>query len=183
MDWVAPKGYELCADGKCWPPQDNGKDKDDAKIWQCKPSYRCEGKGCGCYLAIIAPGGKQLRIEDKPGGKGSSRRLPPGWAYVCACMKELDGEKETGWSVREDLGWIAPKGYKFADKCPEGCFLPQNDPKDSDYWTCGSGDDCCLVAVPPGEKHLTLLAGPPGKFLKADVPQGWGIFCACLKKI
>ena len=183
MAWVAPKGYALCPDCRCDEPKRNGKADDGLTIWQCKASDKCKAAGCGCYLCVIAPGESHLRIDAGPGGKGYSRRLPPGWAYVCACMKETGEPKESGWSHREDVGWIAPAGREFAKPCPEHCHLPVH-VLGTDGWTCGSGHtdseaNCCLVGVAPGEKQLHLLAGPGKAF--DEVPPGWSIFCICLK--
>jgi hypothetical protein len=191
MAWEAPNGYALCPECSCDRPVRNGQAADHHTIWQCKPSDGCKAEGCGCYLCVIAPGEKHLRIDAKPGTAGASRELPPGWAYVCACMKEVGEAKdrESGWSQREDVGWLAPKGYKF--KAPCTCQLPRSEAGKSDYWLCGSkgkepGDvetDCFLVGVPPDEKQLQILSHPGHVFAKADVPPGWSIFCICLEKI
>jgi hypothetical protein len=185
-DWVAPKGYEICPESSCDKPVRNGETTAREAIWQCKPDDGCKGEGCGCYVCVIAPGEKHLRIEAKPGAAGSSRRMPPGWAIVCVCMKELAGEKESGWGHREDVGWIAPKRYKFADPCPGHCQMPHWDVGKGGSWVCGShdkgaGDDCYLVGVAPGEKQLHFLARPGSGYSVIDVPPGWSIFCICLK--
>ncbi len=184
MTWVAPKGYALCPDCSCDPPKPNRKAADGLTYWQCKKSEKCQADGCGCYLCVVAPGESHLRIDDTPGGEGYARRLPPGWAYVCACMKETDeAKKEKGWDHREDVGWIAPAGWQFATPCAEHCHLPVH-VFGTDGWTCGglteTEKDCHLVGVAPGEKQLHLLATPGKAF--DDVPPGWSIFCICLKK-
>jgi hypothetical protein len=187
MAWTAPKGYALCADCSCSRPVPGEKEAERG-TWHCAPSSNCKAEGCTCYLCVVAPGEKHLRIEAKEGQPGS-RNMPPGWAYVCACMKETGEPKETGWSnEREDLGWIAPKGYKFAPTCPTHCQLPRSEPGKPDFWYCGSKDagspdsDCYLVGVPPDEKQLEFLAGPGHSFRKDAVPPGWSIFCICLVK-
>ena len=189
MAWTTPKGYELCPDCHCDRPVRNGETAAHETIWQCKPSDGCTAAGCGCYVCVIAPGENRLRIESKPGEAGSSRRLPPGWAFVCACLKELAGEKDSGWGEREDVGWIAPKGYAFDKPCPGHCQLPRWDSAKGGSWVCGvrpsedpaSERNCYLVGVAPGEKQLHFLARPGSAYSHVDVPPGWGIFCICLK--
>ena len=83
MAWETPKGYELCPNCSCDRPV---RTEDGHNVlWQCKPGDDCKTEGCGCYLCVIAPGEKHLRIDGKPGSPGGSRIMPPGWAYVCAC--------------------------------------------------------------------------------------------------
>lgn len=184
MAWTAPKGYALCKDGSCDVPKRNGKDVRGDTIWQCTASDKCGASGCGCYLCVIAPGESHLRIDAAPNTKGYSRVLPPGWAYVCACMKETGGPKEKGWDERENVGWVAPEGFNFVDPCPEHCHLPRHSPPGVDGWVCGgetkSEENCYLVGVAPGEKQLHILANPGTGF--DDVPPGWSIFCICLEK-
>jgi hypothetical protein len=189
MAWEAPKGYELCPDCNCDRPVRNGQDVGHATIWQCKPSDHCKAEGCGCYLCVIAPGEKHLRIDATPGSAGGARVLPPGWAYVCACMKEVGEAKDRdrGWGEREDVGWLAPKDYKLKTPCT--CQLPRVEFAKPGQWLCGfthkSGDvefDCYLVGVPPGEKQLKILSDPGQPFADANVPPGWSIFCICLEK-
>jgi hypothetical protein len=109
MAWEAPKGYALCPDSSCDRPVRSGQDPGHQTVWQCKPGDECKAEGCGCYLCAIAPGEKRLRIDARPGSAGYSRVLPPGWVYVCACMKEVGDAKdrESGWGEREDVGWLA----------------------------------------------------------------------------
>jgi hypothetical protein len=186
MTWIAPKGYALC-EGQCDRPVRTGETdiQPHEAIWQCKPSDDCKGDGCSCYLAVIAPGGSQLRIQTDGKGIGV---LPPGWAHVCVCLKEVAGQtKESGWSVREKLDWIAPSGMKLYDDCPGWCFRPSRKPSDPGKWFCEepvkpSASDpsvaCVLVGVAPGDKQLYKLPNPcPDE----DIPPGWGIFCVCLK--
>jgi hypothetical protein len=184
MAWVAPKGYALCPESSCAAPKRNGKAADGYTIWQCQASEKCKAD-CGCYLCVIAPGESHLRIDDAPGGKGYSRLLPPGWAYVCACMRETGEPKESGWDHREDVGWIAPSGYKFVTPCPEHCHLPYHK-AGTDGWQCGGETEteknCHLVGVAPGEKQLHLLRTPGGVLPFDDVPPGWSIFCICLER-
>jgi hypothetical protein len=184
--WVAPKGYAICPESSCDRPVRNGATTGGETIWQCKPSEACSGERCGCYLCIIAPGETHLRIEAKPGERGSGRRMAPGWAMVCVCMKETGEAKESGWGDREDVGWIAPKGYKFAAHCPGHCQYPHWDSSKEGSWVCGSRDqgsehDCFLVGAAPGDKQLHFLARPGSTYSAVDVPPGWAIFCICLE--
>ena len=185
VTWVAPGGYELCPDSECGLPQNSGEAPGTGRTrWTCSGHFKCTGD-CKCYLCLIAPGEKHLRIEAEQGATGTTRLVPPGWTMVCVCMKPKPGGDPTdkGWGQREDVGWIAPPGYKFTDTCPGRCQIPLYDPT-GDGWVCGSkhGDDshCQLVGVVPGEKQLHYLSGGGRPFPPKDVPPGWAIFCVCL---
>lgn len=183
--WVAPPGYELCTEGACGMPQNGGEVPGTGRTrWTCSTSIDCKGD-CKCYVCLIAPGEKHLRVEAEAGATGTNRAIPPGWTLVCACLKKKPGDEPggNGWGEREDVGWIAPPGYKFATPCPGRCQVPSLDPADGG-WVCGSkhGDDshCQLVGVIPGEKQLHYLSGGGRPYPTQNVPPGWAIFCICL---
>jgi hypothetical protein len=149
--WLAPRDSARWSEGKCGVPARNGHDTDHRPCWQCKPDTDCKREGCGCYVCVIAPGSRQLRVDAKP------------------------GENESGWSVREDLKWIAPEGYKLAETCPQSCLTPQWE-SSSAAWICDhraakSGEhECFLLGVAPGGKQLHFLARPESRFAAVDVP-------------